>query len=105
MKLYKDSNNEIFAYEDDGSQDDLIGDKIRVTQEEADAIIESKYDYISACKEKAKFLLADCDWSVLPDVNLANKQEFINYRNALRELVFNPIAKAVFPDAPIPVWQ
>jgi len=38
MKLFKDANNDIFAYELDGSQDDLIGDKTPVTQAEADAI-------------------------------------------------------------------
>jgi hypothetical protein len=38
MKLFKNASNEIFAYELDGSQDDLIGDKTPITQEEADAI-------------------------------------------------------------------
>jgi len=38
MKLFKNANNDIFAYELDGSQDDLIGDKTPITQEEADAI-------------------------------------------------------------------
>lgn len=39
MKLYKNSNNEIFAYELDGSQDHLIGDKVPITKEHADEII------------------------------------------------------------------
>jgi hypothetical protein len=39
MKLYRDHNNKIYAYEADGSQDHLIGDKIAVTAEEADAIL------------------------------------------------------------------
>lgn len=38
MKLFKDANNNIFAYEEDGSQDDLIGDKTPITQAEADEI-------------------------------------------------------------------
>jgi hypothetical protein len=38
MKLYKDSQNNIFAYELDGSQDDLIGDKTQITKEQADEI-------------------------------------------------------------------
>lgn len=42
MKLYKDKNNELFAYELDGSQDHLIGDKTAITQEEADAINQAK---------------------------------------------------------------
>ena len=36
MKLYKSSTGEIFAYELDGSQDHLIGDKIALTSEEID---------------------------------------------------------------------
>lgn len=42
MKLFKDANNEIFAYELDGSQDHLIGSKTEITQEEADAIYQEK---------------------------------------------------------------
>ena len=42
MKLFKDSENTVFAYELDGSQDHLIGDKTPITQEEADAIIQAK---------------------------------------------------------------
>ena len=42
MKLYKSINNEVFAYELNGSQDHLIGDKTPITQEEADAIIQAK---------------------------------------------------------------
>ena len=38
MKLYRDQDNNIYAYEDDGSQDHLIGDKIAITQTEADDI-------------------------------------------------------------------
>lgn len=46
MKLFKDKNNEIFAYEEDGSQDHLIGDKVAITQEEADIIIKEKQSLI-----------------------------------------------------------
>jgi hypothetical protein len=35
MKLFKDSNNAVFAYEDDGSQDNLIGNKTPITEAEA----------------------------------------------------------------------
>ena len=38
MKLFKNSNNTIYAYELDGSQDHLIGDKTPITQEEVDTI-------------------------------------------------------------------
>jgi len=42
MKLFKDVDNTIYAYEADGSQDYLIGDKTPITQAEADAINEAK---------------------------------------------------------------
>jgi hypothetical protein len=42
MKLFKDTENNVFAYELDGSQDHLIGTKTPITQEEADAIIASR---------------------------------------------------------------
>jgi hypothetical protein len=42
MKLFKNSNNDVFAYEIDGSQDHLIEDKISITQEEADVLIAQK---------------------------------------------------------------
>jgi len=38
MKLFKDVNNNIFAYELDGSQDDLIGNKTLITDAEAETI-------------------------------------------------------------------
>jgi hypothetical protein len=42
-KLFKDVNNNIYSYPLDGSQDDLIGDKVAVTQAEADALIEANF--------------------------------------------------------------
>ncbi len=42
MKLFKTQDNQIFAYELDGSQDHLIGDKTPITQEQADKIIASR---------------------------------------------------------------
>lgn len=45
MKLFKDSENNIFAYELDGSQDHLIGNKTAITQDEADSIIAERNQY------------------------------------------------------------
>lgn len=39
MKYYVDDDNNIFAYEDDGSQDEYIGGKKQITKEEAHAIL------------------------------------------------------------------
>ena len=38
MKYYKDADNNVFAYEIDGSQDHLIGDKVGITPKEAQQI-------------------------------------------------------------------
>lgn len=57
------------------------------------------------CKSKAKELIANCDWSVLPDVNLQNKSEFENYRSILRNLILNPIEDPIFPIEPTPIWS
>lgn len=37
MKYYKDNQNNVYAYELDGSQDHLIGDKVAMTVEEVEA--------------------------------------------------------------------
>ena len=43
MKLFKDSNNTIWAFELDGSQDHLItSDMVSITKEEADVITTQK---------------------------------------------------------------
>lgn len=56
MKLYKDLNNKIYAYEPDGSQDHLIGDKTPITQEQADAIIaqqdQARFDALTYAEKR-----------------------------------------------------
>jgi len=43
MKYYKDANNEVFAYDVDGSQDSYIkADKIKMTKAEIDAHLNPK---------------------------------------------------------------
>ena len=42
MKHYKDADNNIYAYELDGSQDHLIGDKIEISEEEVTNIHNQK---------------------------------------------------------------
>lgn len=45
MKYFKDSNQNIYAYEADGSQDHLISaDYFSITKEEADEIIKLKQE-------------------------------------------------------------
>lgn len=54
MKHYKDSNNEVFAYEEDGSQDHLIGDKVSITDAEANSLNEANYQQRLAAYDYAK---------------------------------------------------
>jgi hypothetical protein len=57
------------------------------------------------CKLKAQSLLNDTDWSVLPDVNLVNSEDFVTYRDILRKLVINPVENPEFPVKPKAIWE
>ena len=66
MKYYK-QNNEVFAYEEDGSQDHLIGDKVLMTVEEVEAHINPPKTEEQIIAEKvieAKAYLASTDYIV-----------------------------------------
>ena len=56
------------------------------------------------CKSKAKALLANSDWSVLPDVQITNKADFDNYRAILRGYVISPVTNPTWPQEPQPIW-
>jgi hypothetical protein len=79
----------------------------------SEQIAEAHANQVQNNKQQAKNLLADTDWTTIADVSdptkanpyLANAQAFIDYRNALRAIVFNPTYDAVFPDLPIEDWQ
>lgn len=85
---------------------DWLDDSTKPTKEELDsksqeAISEFKKDN---CKNKSKQLIANSDWSVLPDVNITNKSEFETYRTQLRNLIINPVEDPIFPVEPNPIW-
>jgi hypothetical protein len=49
MKHFTDSQGILWAYEEDGSQDHLIGDKVLVTQEKIDEInVEKSKQYLQS---------------------------------------------------------
>lgn len=104
MKLYKSPTGEVFAYEEDGSQDSIIpSDFVAMTQDEV--VQRDTAMRIQNCKGHAKALIAAADWAVLPDVGLANVSDFTAYRATLRALILNPVADPVFPTEPQPVWE
>ena len=76
------------------------------TEAELDAEVQRLTDLqpYEDCKATAKTKIAASDWSVLPDVGLANVADFEAYRATLRALIINPVADAVWPTEPEPVW-
>lgn len=66
MKYYKE-NNEVFAYEADGSQDHLVGDKVLMTAEEVELHINPPKTEEQIIDEKVieyKAYLANTDYIV-----------------------------------------
>jgi hypothetical protein len=57
--------------------------------------------------EIAKQKLQESDWSVLPDVQttLENKQDFVNYRFYLRNIVVQNLTTSYIPAEPVAVWS
>lgn len=51
-------------------------------------------------------ILSSTDWTMLPDVNLTNKDEWIAYRAALREMINDPPSVTEFdlPTKPEEIW-
>ena len=75
---------------------------VSLTQEELTALD----DAVKLQNENtAKQLLAATDWTQLPDVALANRQEFQAYRDQLRQIARNPQTTVVWPVLPANQWQ
>lgn len=55
-------------------------------------------------KLKAKGLLLDSDWAMLPDVALQNKEAWQEYRAAIRPIALEPILDPVWPVKPPVIW-
>ena len=62
-------------------------------------------EIISRNEHSAKKLLTDSDWTQLPDVSLANKEDWETYRSALREIATNPTLDPIWPVEPPVIWQ
>ena len=92
-------NNGIEAFDANGNS--VAIDVDLVAEEDKKLAAQQKLD---DCKNQAKQKIANCDWSVLPDVNISNRAEFEAYRAKLRGYILNPVADPVFPTEPQPVW-
>jgi hypothetical protein len=54
---------------------------------------------------QAKTMLASSDWIFAADIQLANQEEWLEYRRILREIAINPTEDAVIPERPNVVWK
>jgi hypothetical protein len=73
-----------------------------LTQQEIDGLNKQKQD---ENKQLAEEKLAATDWTQVADVPLLNKQEFVDYRTAVRVIALNPPVQATFPDLPVEQWS
>ena len=56
--------------------------------------------------QQATLLLQQTDWTQVTDVPLLNKQEFTDYRMAVRAITINPpLTPATFPELPVEQWS
>ena len=76
------------------------------TEEEVNTEIEALNAQwpLDQCEKKAKQLISEVDWAVLPDVNISNKTDFETYRAELRQFIFNPVPEPVWPERPTAIW-
>jgi hypothetical protein len=57
-------------------------------------------------KETAEYLLQKTDWATLPDVNILNRTEYIQYRTIVRQYVINPVVGQInWPKIPKAIWE
>lgn len=75
-------------------------------------IAEKKLSLIQENKELAKQYIADTDWTQYEDVSsslvspyLSNKDEFIVYRNKLRNIIVNTPVEVTWPTKPEAKWM
>jgi hypothetical protein len=94
-----------FLYPEIVSVDGLLAVDVNGNQVQYDSIYVQDYADKLECSEKAKQLIAEVDWAVLPDVGLQNSSEFIHYRAVLRNFIKNPVPNPIFPQKPTEIWS
>lgn len=66
-----------------------------------------------SCKDQAKQILQDTDWTSIADVGdptksnpyLVNQAAFITYRSTIRNYAVNPVTDPVWPTPPTEQWS
>lgn len=64
----------------------------------------SDEEKLIAIERRAKAMLFNTDWTQMPDINLANLDEWNAFRQAVRVIATNPTLDAVFPTKPQAIW-
>lgn len=93
MRFYKNSSNELFLFEVDGSQDHLITEEMQEISIHEFNRIKTKETVKEPTWEDVKKirngLLAESDWTDLPNSPINNKPAWLRYRQALRDITKN----------------
>ena len=85
-----------------------------LTQEQYENARDAEFEArIANVKNKASTILTQTDWTTIPDVAnpeksnpyLTNQNEFVEFRNVIRNIAINPTLDAVFPQTPNEVWS
>lgn len=69
----------------------------------------SESELLINCKELATELLYETDWATFSDVvsgspKLNNQNEFLMYRQSVRNMLVNPVTNPSFPEKPKAQW-
>lgn len=92
MKYYKDADNNVFAYDADGSQDEFIPDDLTpISEAEAKAIASpppTTSEMAAEARAKRDRLLSESDWIVTRSIeaSVSPPPEWLAYRQALRDV-------------------
>lgn len=67
---------------------------------------EEEFKRLALIVARVNARLISSDWAALPDVDLANKQDWLDYRDQLRQIRKDPtIFTGEYPEPPPTVWN
>lgn len=113
MKFYIDESGDIYAYESDGSQDELIGNKKEITEDEVNAILNpppSQAELIELAESEKLQLRVIADDEIAwrqdaVDAEIATEEEIISLAEWKKYRVLVMRVDTTDPDWPIPPGQ
>lgn len=115
MKYFIETvTNDVFAFEDDGSQDALITAQMHpMSEEEIAKHLEQPDNSLMENKAEALRRLSATDWVNQPDVYdlmssqfLINRDVFLAYRSQIRSIAIHPVSGSLnWPEEPKAIWS